>query len=97
MASATPRRELQSALWGLENTMARAAKAGEEREECRGRKEDAERSCEELTTRKETLDKVSRSESSMPSAEPLVSFPCCSAPVATLTSRVAFSFHDRAS
>ena len=77
--------------------MARAANAREEREECRGRQEHAERSCGELNARKEMLDKVSRTEGSISRAEPLVSFPCCSAPVATLTSRVAFSFHDRAS
>ena len=35
VASAAPRRELQSALWGLESMMARAAMSGEEREECR--------------------------------------------------------------
>lgn len=59
VASAPPRRKLQSALRSLESARARAAEAGEERKECEGRGEDAERSCGELTARKETLEKVS--------------------------------------
>ena len=58
VASAAPRRKLQSATRGLESARAKAAKVGEERKELLGRKEDAERSCGELTTRKETLEKV---------------------------------------
>eukprot|EP00579_Thalassiosira_antarctica_P001997 CAMPEP_0201868672 /NCGR_PEP_ID=MMETSP0902-20130614/2454_1 /ASSEMBLY_ACC=CAM_ASM_000551 /TAXON_ID=420261 /ORGANISM="Thalassiosira antarctica, Strain CCMP982" /LENGTH=1327 /DNA_ID=CAMNT_0048394037 /DNA_START=180 /DNA_END=4163 /DNA_ORIENTATION=+ len=57
VASAAPRRKLQSAIRGLESARAKAAKVGEERKELLGRKEDAERSCGELTTRKETLEK----------------------------------------
>jgi len=57
VASVAPRRKLQSAIRGLESARAKAAKVAEERKECEGRKEDAERSCVELTKRKETLEK----------------------------------------
>lgn len=59
VASAPPRRKLQTAVRGLESARAGAAKVAEEKKELQGRKEDAERSCGELTARKETLEKVS--------------------------------------
>ena len=58
VASAAPRRKLQSAVRALESARAKAAKVAEERKELQGRKEDAERSVGELTARKETLEKV---------------------------------------
>jgi len=58
VASAAPRRELQTAVRVLETARARAAKVSEEKKELTGRKEDAERSVEELTQRKDTLEKV---------------------------------------
>lgn len=58
VASAAPRRELQTAVRVLESARARAAKVSEEKKELIGRKEDAERSVEELTQRKDTLEKV---------------------------------------
>ncbi|KAL7543841.1 hypothetical protein ACHAXR_013280 [Thalassiosira sp. AJA248-18] len=57
VASAPPRRKLQSAVRGLESARAGAAKVAEEKKELQGRKEDAQRSCGELTARKETLEK----------------------------------------
>lgn len=58
VASAVPRRKLQSAVRGLESARAKAAKVAEERKELQGRKDDAGRSVGELTARKETLEKV---------------------------------------
>lgn len=58
VASAVPRRKLQSAARALESARAKAAKVAEERKELQSRKEDAERSVGELTARKETLEKV---------------------------------------
>ena len=58
VASAAPRRELQTAVRVLESARARAAKVSEEKKELTVRKEDAERSVEELTQRKDTLEKV---------------------------------------
>jgi len=57
VASAAPRRELHTAVRVLESARARAAKVSEEKKELVGRKEDAERSVEELTQRKDTLEK----------------------------------------
>lgn len=59
VASAAPRRELQTAVRVLENARARAAKVSDEKKELIGRKEDAERSVEELTQRKDILERVS--------------------------------------
>jgi structural maintenance of chromosome 1 len=59
VASAVPRRKLQSAVRSLESARSTAAKVVEERKELQGRKDDAERSVGELTARKETLEKVS--------------------------------------
>jgi chromosome segregation ATPase len=59
VASAVPRRKLQSAVRSLESARATAAKVVEERKELQGRQDDAGRSVGELTTRKETLEKVS--------------------------------------
>jgi structural maintenance of chromosome 1 len=59
VASAAPRRELQTAARALESARAKAAKVAEERKELMGRKEDAERSVSELTQRKNVLEKVS--------------------------------------
>ena len=59
VASAVPRRKLQSAVRSLESARSTAAKVVEERKELLGRKDDAERSVGELTARKETLEKVS--------------------------------------
>lgn len=58
VASAVPRRKVQSAARALESARAKAAKISEERKELQSRKEDAERSVEELTARKDTLEKV---------------------------------------
>jgi len=57
VASAAPRRELQSAVRALESSRAKAAKITEDRKELEGKKEDAERSVSELTERKKTLEK----------------------------------------
>ncbi|KAL9184441.1 hypothetical protein ACHAXT_002527 [Thalassiosira profunda] len=57
VASAALRRKLQSSARGLESARARAGKVMEEKKELQSRKEDAERSCAELTTRKNTLEK----------------------------------------
>mmetsp|Transcript_13150 Transcript_13150/g.27812 ORF Transcript_13150/g.27812 Transcript_13150/m.27812 type:complete len:1101 (-) Transcript_13150:41-3343(-) len=57
VASAKPRQLLQSAVRALESARARAAKVADEKNELNGRKDDAERSMQELTTRKETLEK----------------------------------------
>jgi len=74
VASAPPRRKLQSAVRGLESARAKAAKVGEERKECEGRKEDAERSCGELTTRKDTLEKsLEKTRSELKEAESTLS------------------------
>ena len=59
VASAGPRRELQSAVRALESARAKAARFTEERKELEGKKEDAERSVAELSDRKKTLEKVS--------------------------------------
>lgn len=56
--ASAPRRELHTAVRVLESARARAAKVSEEKKELIGRKEDAERSVEELTQRKDTLEKV---------------------------------------
>lgn len=61
VASAAPRRELQTAVRALESARARAAKVSEEKKELIVRKDDAERSVEELTQRKDTLEKVRES------------------------------------
>lgn len=61
VASAAPRRELQTAVRALESARARAAKVSEEKKELTVRKDDAERSVEELTQRKDTLEKVRES------------------------------------
>lgn len=59
VASAKPRQLLQTAVRALESARARAAKIADEKNELDGRKDEAERSMQELTTRKETLEKVS--------------------------------------
>ena len=58
VASAAPRRKLQSAVRGLESARANAAKVTEEKRELESRKEDAEKQTLELSSRKETLEKV---------------------------------------
>ena len=58
VASAAPRRELQSAVRALESARAKAAKVAEEKKDLMGRKEEAERSVNELTQRTEKLEKV---------------------------------------
>lgn len=58
VASAAPRRELQSAARALESARAKAGKVAEEKKELMGRKEEAERSVIELTQRTEKLEKV---------------------------------------
>ena len=55
VASAAPRRALQGAARAREGARARCARAAEERRECEGRRDDAERSAGELGQRKETL------------------------------------------
>jgi len=57
VASAVPRRKLQSAVRSLESARAKAAKVAEEKKELTGRKDDAGRSVGELTARRETLEK----------------------------------------
>eukprot|EP00804_Cyclotella_cryptica_P030321 CCRYP_011865-RA/>CCRYP_011865-RA protein AED:0.05 eAED:0.05 QI:289/1/1/1/0.83/0.57/7/1563/908 len=57
VASAAPRRELQSAVRALESARAQAAKVAEEKKELMARKEEAERSVNELTQRTEKLGK----------------------------------------
>jgi chromosome segregation ATPase len=58
VASAAPRRELQSAVRVLESARARAAKVAEEKNELIARKEEAERSVNELTQRTQKLGQV---------------------------------------
>ena len=57
VASAIPRRQLQSSVRQLESARATAAKVVEERKELLSRKDDAERSVDELTERMVTLEK----------------------------------------
>lgn len=57
VASAIPRRQLQSSVRHLESARATAAKVVEERKELLGRKDDAGRSVEELNERMVTLEK----------------------------------------
>jgi chromosome segregation ATPase len=59
VASTVPRRKLQSAVRSLESARAKAAKVAEERKELQSRKDEAERSVGMLTSRRETLEKVS--------------------------------------
>ena len=58
VASAAPRRELQSAARVLESARAKAGKLAEEKKEMLRRKEEAERSVNELSQRTEKLEKV---------------------------------------
>ncbi len=59
VASAKPRQLLQTAVRALESARAKAAKVEDEKNELNGRKNDAERAMQELSTRKESLERVS--------------------------------------
>ncbi|ACI64866.1 smc1, partial [Thalassiosira pseudonana CCMP1335] len=70
VASAAPRRELQTAARALESARAKAAKVAEERKELMGRKEDAERSVSELTQRRNVLEKsLAKTQAELETAE----------------------------
>lgn len=58
VASAIPRRELQSSVRALESARAKAGKVAEEKKELKGRMEEAQRSVNELTQRTQKLEKV---------------------------------------
>ena len=74
VASAIPRRQLQSSVRHLESARATAAKVVEERKELLGRKDDAERSVEELTERMVTLEKsLEKTQSELVSSESTLS------------------------
>jgi len=70
VASAAPRRELQSAVRALESARAKAAKVAEEKKDLMGRKEEAERSVNELKQRTEKLEKsLKETQASLTSSE----------------------------